>query len=145
LQTFSEETLQLSKKYAEQEFRLSAKQSDGHSLREHLEKVQEITKQVPEGLKDLVELPEEASQCWRWFLELNETRASGMGISAITFTEIKSFFELHWVVPEVEEVEMIKLFDRVAMKAMQEQNEKEQEKAKTKSTFAAENKNEGSP
>lgn len=84
-------------------------------------------------------------QCWKWFLELNETRPSGMGISAISFTEMKHFFDLYWIIPEVEEVDMIKLFDRVALKEMQDQNEKEQNKTAAKSKFASDNKNESGP
>ena len=68
-----------------------------------------------------------------------------MGISAISFVEMQSFFALYWITPDVEEVDMIRLFDRVALKIMQEQNEKEQNKATAKSKFDTENKNESSP
>ena len=68
-----------------------------------------------------------------------------MGISAISFVEMQSFFDLYWIIPDVEEVDMIRLFDRVALKIMQEQNEKEQNKTTAKSKFDTENKNESSP
>lgn len=63
-----------------------------------------------------------------------------MGVSAINYTEMHYYFQLHGIDPEVEEVELIKVFDRVALNMMQEQSEKEQDKTKRK-TEAAQHQN----
>ena len=77
-------------------------------------------------------MPKEAEQCWKWFLELNETRPAGMGISAITYAEMQAYFNLQKLDVDPDEIDMIKVFDRVALKEMQDQSEKDKEKAERK-------------
>lgn len=67
---------------------------------------------------------------WHWFLRLSNRRPTGMGISAISYSEMLSFFELIGVVPESYEIEVIEAFDRVALKHYAKQQEKEQKKVK---------------
>jgi len=69
---------------------------------------------------------------WSWFLRLSNRRPSGMGISAIPYSEMLAFFELIGVIPETYEIDVIEAFDQVALKHYQKQHEKEQSKAKQK-------------
>ena len=118
------------KVYAKQEFELSDTQSDGRSLREHLETVQKTIGRKPKELEDLIELPERFSECWSWFLTLNSTRSAGFGISAITYSEMKSFFELSELYPEPWEIQIIKLFDNVALEVSRDKQNKADKKNK---------------
>ena len=118
--------------FAEQEFGLSERQSDGRSLREHLESVEKQTRTTPKELQDLIELPESMQEYWSWFLRLNSRRPSGMGMSSIPYSEMLAFFELIGVVPDPCEIEVIELFDRTAMKVYSEQQEKEQKSSQSK-------------
>jgi hypothetical protein len=119
--------------YAKQEFKLSERQKDGKTLRDHLKIVQEVTGKTPKELENSVELPKAIEECWYWFLQLNNTRPSGFGISAITFTEMYSFFELHQIDPEISEVQMIKMFDSIALEQARVDQEKQNNQAKTRS------------
>lgn len=55
-----------------------------------------------------------------------------MGVSEIPYTEMKSFFELMSIEPELYEIEIIEMFDRIAMEHYAKQQEKEQKKAQAK-------------
>ena len=57
-----------------------------------------------------------------------------MGISPISYTEIQSFFDLMAISVEPWEVELIKVFDRISMNVMNEEQEKrlKQQQAKQK-------------
>lgn len=79
-----------------------------------------------------MELPEAALMIWRWFIDLNNSRQSGMGINPISYTEMHSYFMLNQIVPAEYEVQMIKALDNIAMKHYSDQQEKENNKAKTK-------------
>ena len=113
---------------------MSEVQADGKTLRENLLNVQRQLKRTPKELEDLVELPECMQEYWVWFIKLSNRRPSGMGISAIPYSEMLAFFELMGIVPEPYEIEVIEMFDSVAIKHYQKQQEKEQARAKQKST-----------
>ena len=51
---------------------------------------------------------------------------------AITYLEIKAFFDLQGIEPQPEEVDMIVLFDSIAMKVMQEEHKRKLPKEKGK-------------
>ena len=87
-------------------------------------------KKKPPELENLVELPDSMRDYWIWFNRLSNHRPSGMGISSTPYTEMKAFFDLMGIIPEPYEIEIIELFDRIAMKHYQKQQEKEQAKAK---------------
>lgn len=73
---------------------------------------------------------------WQWFLKLNARRPSGMGISAIPYSEMESFFKLYTLFPDPCEIEIVEIFDKIAMKEFSEQSDKEQkrnQKSKPKS------------
>jgi len=107
-------------------------QKDGRTLREHL---QSVVKQgiTPKELQNLVEIPESMTQCWNWFLELNSTRSSGMGLSPITFSEILAYFTVMQIEYQPWEVEIIKMFDRVALEVTADQQAKAQKSKSSKS------------
>jgi hypothetical protein len=80
--------------------------------------LQAVERQIgkkPKELENLIELPDALRECWFWFLALNSTRSSGFGMSPITYTEIRSFFLLKGIEPLDTEVDIIKMFDAVAM------------------------------
>ena len=66
------------------------------------------------------------TEYWQWFLKLNARRPSGMGVSAIPYSEMLAFFQLTGVYPDPCDVEVIEMFDRVALGVFAEQQEKEQ-------------------
>ena len=57
-----------------------------------------------------------------------------MGISAIPYSEYVAFFQLIGVAPEPYEIEILEVFDSIALKHYAKQQEKEQARAKQKST-----------
>lgn len=91
-----------------------------------------MTGKKPVELEDLIELPNQLKEHWFWFLNLNSTRPSGFGFSAISYTEIKSYFDLMQIKVDVDDVEVIKMFDRAAQEFNNIQQEKEQQKNKNK-------------
>ena len=88
----------------------------------------------PKELENLVTLPESIAHCWHWFLALNNTRPASMGISAISYLEMKAYFSLLQVAVEPWEIEVIRMFDRVALNITAKQQEKQEQKNKNKSS-----------
>lgn len=80
----------------------------------------------------MVELPEAALYVWRWFIDLNNSRQSGMGVNPISYQEMNSYFSLHNLVPESWEIDAVKMLDGIALKHYSDQQEKENNKAKKK-------------
>jgi hypothetical protein len=72
-------------------------------------------------------------QCWRWFLELNATRECSMGVSAISHREIQAYFDLYYIEYNPEEVQMLRMFDSVAVAYMNEQSAKDAKESDRKS------------
>ena len=101
-------------------------------MREHLEAVERITKKKPKELAEQVELPESMAQYWDWFLSLNKSRASGFGASPITYTEMLSYFTLIGIEPEKYEIDIIKMFDSIAISSAREQEQEEKNKINNK-------------
>lgn len=120
--------------FAEQEFKLAAPQRDGTTLRDQLENAKRQGVELPEEYRNLVELPEVFTDCWVWFLDLHNSRTSGMAPNPITYSDIHSYFSLHDIVPEIWEVKIIKMFDQIAMKEeskrMQTQIKNKKQKSK---------------
>ena len=110
---------------------MSEVDAHGNTKRDNLLSAQRQLKRVPKELEDLVELPDCMREYWIWFIRLSNRRPSGMGISAIPYSEMLAFFELIGVIPDPIEIEVIEMFDSVAMKHYQK---KEQAKVKQKST-----------
>lgn len=78
----------------------------------------------PKELEDLIELPEPVKECWYWFLALNSTRASGFGMSPISYTEMHHFFMLKGIEPSEQEIDVIKMFDHIAIEFSAKQQQK---------------------
>lgn len=93
-----------------------------------MEAVEKQIKKKPKELEELVSLPSKFNHIWTWFLELNQTRPSGFGISNITYSEMKAFFELLEIKPEPWEVNFIKMFDNIAIRITREQQEKSEKR-----------------
>lgn len=87
---------------------------------------------MPQELVNLATLPESMMEVWDWFLELNNTRSSGMGVSPITFTEIKSYFDLYNIDATVTEIQLIKMIDNIALSMSRQQDEENKNKNKQK-------------
>jgi hypothetical protein len=64
------------------------------------------------------DLPPDLAYLWAWFLRLNATRQRGMGgVSAISETEIRSFFLNRQITPQPWEIELIAQLDAIALQA----------------------------
>ncbi len=65
---------------------------------------------VPKELENLVELPSSCVHVWQWFMDLNDARLEGFsGAQPITYTEIKSYFDLHRIEPYLQDWELLLL------------------------------------
>lgn len=95
-----------------------------------------MTGHTPVELQELVELPASMQEYWQWFLDLNNTRPAGFGISSITFTEMQAYFSLMGVEPESWEVGILRMFDSIACNEFSKQQKKQEQanarKAKNK-------------
>lgn len=81
------------------------------------------------------EIPEELKYIWYWFLMLHNNRSSsGFGSNPITYQDMWFYFQLEGIEPESWEIDLIKQFDNIYMQNMSEQQKKEQQKAKSKSS-----------
>lgn len=82
----------------------------------------------PKELDDLLEIPDEFAECWQWFLRLNNRRSSnGFGVNPISYAEIMAFFQLMEYQPKFWEIELIEIFDGVAMESYDKQIKKNNE------------------
>jgi hypothetical protein len=87
----------------------------------------------PKELEDVVELPESCISVWKWFIDLHSARGSnGFGINPISYTEIKSYFDLIDLQPEDWEINLIKLFDNEALAAYAKEAEAERKRSSKK-------------
>ena len=77
-------------------------------------------------------MPESLMEYWHWFLRLHNRRPSGMGVCSIPFSEMQAFFSMLGISPEPYEVEIIEMFDSIAMRIISEQLNKEQQKQQKK-------------
>jgi hypothetical protein len=64
---------------------------------------------------------------------LNNSRPSGFGVSAIPYSEIQAFCNLMDINIEPWEVEIIKMFDSIAMDMSRKEQEKQEQAQKSKS------------
>ena len=88
---------------------------DGVPLREHYAAIWKRSGTKPDELKN--ELPDWLGYLWQWFLELHQTRGSGMeGMQRITYAEIDAWIRLTGNVVDWWDVRAIKAVDSVACK-----------------------------
>lgn len=76
------------------QFRLSKRQTDGKTLREHLESVRRQTGKTPPELEGSDEAPEMTDDWWLWWCELSGGRQQGFGASPLTWSDIVSWMRL---------------------------------------------------
>lgn len=112
-------------------------QKDGTTLREHLKKVAELStssawfeSSAPKELEEAPTLPSVFEFCWHDFLQVHNTRQAGFSVNCISYTEIKSYFDLMGVSPEPWHVSVIKMFDSLFMQEHSKQEEKKRPKGK---------------
>ena len=113
-------------------------QQDGKTLKEHLEKVANTTTSlssswfetpsIPKELEAAPELPPVFNFCWHDFLQLHNSRQAGFSVNCLSYTEIKSYFDLMGLSPEPWHVSVIKLFDSLFMQEHAKQEEKKRAK-----------------
>lgn len=106
--------------FAEHEFRLNKRGKDGHSLRETLKVVEERKGFMPEEGVNPVEFPELLYDLWRWFLNLNSSRPSGMGSTPILESEIRAYYLNRSLTLHGWQLDAIRRLDAVAMNSSQE-------------------------
>lgn len=82
----------------------------------------------PVQLMNIKELPEVFEEVWGWFLRLNATRSSGFGANPIQFIEMKAFFELNCIRPELWELIILERIDRKFLNLAIKQSAKESKK-----------------
>lgn len=106
---------------------MNSSSSSGSTI-DQLNSVWRQTGIKPKELDEMVELPEVFQEIWSWLVKLNQTRAVGFGISCITFTEMKAFFDLYRIEPEEWELFVLERFDRVAVETLASEQEKRNKK-----------------
>ena len=75
------------------------------------------------------------SQVWSNFIDLHNTRTAGMSsANPIQYTEILAYYTLNKEEPETWEVKAIKRLDGIVLQHYAELQEKQQAKAKAKTT-----------
>lgn len=102
--------------FAVHEFRLMARQKDGSTLREHLERQAQSGRmlgQPPPALLAPKELPECAAYLWRWFIELSCARSySEAGPLPISHAEMLAWARLTRNDPDAWEIAALREIDR---------------------------------
>ncbi len=94
--------------------RLSAREADGSTMRQHLHHAAQATGRVDPQL--LRQVPRWAGPLWAAFGELAGCRQQGMsGSGAIPFTEIESWQRLHGVQLSAWEVDCIVAMDHATL------------------------------
>lgn len=95
-------------------------QSDGCTKKQHLESVQ---KQIGRELEELKvpPLPKSCSEVWKWFLNLNSARQASMSALPISFSDMRSYFELIQVVPNEDEISILRMLDNIALDVISKQ------------------------
>jgi len=78
--------------YARFDFSLNARQSDGRTLRQHLEDVEKMTGETHPMTKDKPVLPPECLPTWRAFCSMSGRRSYGMnGPMPVSFLEMDAY------------------------------------------------------
>ena len=104
--------------YARHEYRLNKRESDGQSLRDHLEAVERQTGIRPEEL-DGPDFPSLMSYVWSAFLSLSSSRNPALsGVAPITYEQIKAWTQVTGNPLSPREVDAIKRLDYIFMEEM---------------------------
>jgi hypothetical protein len=108
--------------FAKHELELSSKQKDGSTLKEQLESIKRQTGVTPPQL-ECEPIPDCVVYLWEFILDLNSTRQSGMGVNAISYTEIVAWCTLTGNKLSPYETRVIKMLDRVFLEHYNKQSE----------------------
>lgn len=110
---------------------MNSRVNDKETLKDQLNAVWKTTGRKPPELEPPCELPEVFYEPWSLFLRLNSKRTSnGFGPNSLSYTELKSFFDLINYQPDAWELDMIERFDDIAMQVYSEQAAKKQKETK---------------
>jgi hypothetical protein len=102
-------------------------------LRDQLNSVWRQTGVKPAELEDIKDLPESCLQVWKWFIDLNNSRSSnGFGVNPISYSDIKSYFDLIGIELEEWELYLIKRLDQESMSSYAKEAELERKKSSKK-------------
>lgn len=130
-----DEDLEKAIEFAKYEFSMQEIQKDGKTLREHLKKAAEFANtsswfdsSIPKELEEAPELPSVFEYCWHDFLQLHNSRQAGFSLNCLSYSEIKSYYDLMGINPEPWHVSVIKLFDNLFMQEYARQEEKKKPK-----------------
>lgn len=97
--------------YVKHQAKLSEKQKDGHSLRDHLEAVERMTRHTPAELVP-PEVNKRALYLVGLFFDLSQGRQNGMATNAISCTEILSWLKVTGRTLSAWELETLRKMDR---------------------------------
>lgn len=119
--------------YAGQQFKLSARQGDGSTLREQLASVARQTGETPQELIELTsaKLPEPLAHVWQMFIELHGARTSnGFGPNAITYSEIAAHAAMTGEQATPYEISALRALDNAWMAQQAKEAERRRSKEK---------------
>lgn len=97
-------------KFASNEFKLSAKDKNGDSLRDTLEKAKLHTGIIADELIK-IDVHPSVMYLWHYFLQLSSSRQSGMAVSPLSYFEIESWQRLSRIEISPFELTVIKALD----------------------------------
>lgn len=126
--TFSDTDLDELKVFFDKTLILSSRQTDGKSLREHLENIWKQTGQKPVELEDTPELPSQFIYCYEVFRDLSSRRPSGFGASPISYSEIYAYKNLLDIDLAIWEVRVIIILDEWLLDHIAKEEEKKSKK-----------------
>lgn len=103
--------------FVKNEFELDQPQSDGQSLRTHLQSVERQTGITPEQLSP-VEVGDELAYIWKYFISMNRRRtSSGFGPNPISSLELIAWANNHGIPLNPFEVEVLDSIELEFLKA----------------------------
>jgi hypothetical protein len=102
--------------YAEQQFRLAARQKDGATLREHLESAARQLGRLPEELVPLP-CPEALTYLWNWWLSLAARRGCGFGPASLAWHDVEAWARLSGVTLEPFELDCLDALEQAYLRA----------------------------
>jgi len=95
---------------------LSARQGDGATLRQHLQRMAYASKKVDERL-EAKPIYRAVAGLWDFFLALSATRRASMAAHALTMTDIEAYARLTGITLTDWELDVLIALDGVALKA----------------------------
>jgi hypothetical protein len=98
---------------------LALKQSDGSTLRQHLQVGERVWKRWDERLHR--EVPEAMAHLWRWFRELAMGRTfTEYGAQALSHAEIDAWARLRRIELSSKELDVLRMLDAVMLNVLRE-------------------------